>query len=278
MTTNKFERLSASDNGTQVSVKPINETYSNYHRLRVEMTLDKLREIGASKIVELGSHPWTMTSAFVDDPAFTVCATVSAEEVTNWPDDIGVTTSSYELKTTKGNKATFVNYSANLERTLFDINEKPDTVVAAEIIEHLTRSPHVMLLNINRWLPLGGKLFITTPNAAQFSNPFRLQSPTAAYRCNTYERHSYLFTLEGLTDIVSLCGFKIKEAGYWDVIKRQGPSAIYGWLSHVPLRYFRQKFKKTLFVVAEKDRTVTELERCPLVYDARGNWEHIRPR
>ena len=259
----------------RLSVETSVNGYSDYHRSRIIQTVEKLREIGARKLLEVGSHPWAMTSALVDDPAFEICATVSAEEVTNWPDDIGVTSSRYELHTPKGNSATFRNYSANIERTLFDIPERPDTVVAAEIIEHLTRSPHVMLLNINRWLPVGGKLLITTPNGSQFSNPLRRQTPSAAYRCNTYERHSYVFTLAGLIDLVSLCGFKVVESGYWDVIQRTGPSTLYGWLANIPLQYFREKFKKTLLVIAEKDRNVTELQRCPMVYDARGDWEFV---
>ena len=116
---------------------------------------------------------------------------------------------------------------------------------------------------------------MTTPNGAQFSNPLHRQTPTPDYRCNTYERHSYIFTLDGLTDLTRLCGFKIVEAGYWDVIERNGPSVVYGWLGRVPLQYFQEKFKKTIYVVAEKDRDVVELERCPKVYDSRGKWEYV---
>jgi predicted SAM-dependent methyltransferase len=250
-------------------------TFGDYHQQRFALTSAKLREMGARRIVELGAHPWAMTAELIDDPSLEVCATVSAEEVTNWPDDIGVTKYQYVLQTARGNQASFVNYSANLERTLFDIDERPDTIVASEIIEHLTRSPHIMLLNINRWLSIGGKLLLTTPNGSQFSNPFRRSTPTAAYRSNIYERHSYVFTMEGLIDLIALCGFKIVESGYWEAIQRSGPSKIYGWLSQIPAAYFREKFKKTLFVVAEKDRSLDKLERCPRVYDSRGSWEYI---
>lgn len=253
------------------------EGFAEYHRRRFAITLNKLREIGAQRILEVGAHPWAMTAELIDDPAFEVCATVSAEEVTKWPDDIGVSTDPYVIQTSKGHEARFNNYSANIERALFDIDVQPDTVVASEIIEHLTRAPHVMLLNINHWLPTGGKLLITTPNGSQFSNPFRRSTPSAAYRSNTYERHSYVFTMDGLTDLISLCGFRIVEAGYWDAVDRSGPAKAYGWLARVPLQYFREKFKKTLFVVAEKERHVDELERCPRVYDSRGTWEFIKP-
>lgn len=133
-----------------------------------------------------------------------------------------------------------------------------------------------MLLNINHWLPTGGKLLITTPNGSQFSNPLRRSTSSAAYRANIYERHSYVFTMEGLRDLINLCGFRIVEAGYWDAVDRSGPARVYGWLARIPLQYFREKFKKTLFVVAEKERHVDELERCPRVYDSRGTWEYIK--
>lgn len=249
--------------------------YRSYRRKRITATLEKLPQIGARKIVEVGAHPWVMTALLIDDPSFEVCATISAEEITNWPDDIGVSVQRYHIQTACGNEAFVPNYSANIERTLFDLQERPDTVLACEIVEHLIRSPHIMFLNINRWLPVGGKLLVTTPNGAQFSNPFRRKSPSPAYRCNVYGRHSYLYTVDDLTDLIELCGFKIIETEYWDVYEHQGLSVIYDWLSRIPLKYCRDKFMKTICVVAEKDREVAELARCPRVYDSRDNWEFI---
>jgi hypothetical protein len=98
----------------------------------------------------------------------------------------------YWIRTCNNRQARFKNYSANIERTRFKIDETPDTVVACEIIEYLVRAPHVMLLNINDWLPLSGKLLITIPNGAQFSNPLHVKSQTLAYRCNVYERHFFI--------------------------------------------------------------------------------------
>jgi hypothetical protein len=216
-----------------------------------------------------------MTARLIDDPSFEVCASVSAEEVTAWPDDVGVSVQRYRIRTARGKEAVVLNYSANIERTRFGLHDVPDTALACEIVEHLVRSPHVMFLNINAWLPPGGQLLLTTPNGAQFSNPFRRRSPTPAYRANIYERHSYLYTLDDLAELVTLSGFRVTEAGYWDVTDRQGLSRIYGVLAGVPLPYFRQKFKKTIYVVARKERAGGELPRCPRVYDSRGDWEFI---
>lgn len=250
--------------------------YSGYHDRRMTQTLATLRKMGARRIVEMGGHPWVMTSHLVNS-GMEVCATISAEEVTKWADDIGVTRQPYHLKTAQGREANFSNYSANLERRLFDITETPDTVLACEIIEHCIRAPHVLLLNANHWLPVGGKLLLSTPNGAQFSNPFRRRSPTPAFRCHLYERHEYLFTLEELVDLVSLCGFKVTDAGYWDVYERSGPSSVYGWLAKVPLGYMQDKFQKTIYLAAEKQVTASELPRAPRIYIPHPEWEFIAP-
>jgi hypothetical protein len=253
------------------------EAYLAWHDMRIETTIAILRRIGAKRIVELGGHPWIMTARLLEEPGVEICATVSAEEITRWPDEIKVTSSEYRIRTRDGREHIIRNYAANVERTLFDLEVTPDTVLACEIIEHLVRAPHVMLLNANRWLPVGGGLVVTTPNGCQFANPFRRRSHTPAYRANIYERHVYLYALDDLAELVTLSGFRVREAGFWDPYQRQGPARVYGVLARLPGRYFREKFRKTLYLVGEKEADVTELARTPRVYDARGDWEFIAP-
>ena len=69
---------------------------------------------------------------------------------------------------------------------------------------------------------------------------------------------------------------KCLEAEQLDVYERSGFSRIYGMFARIPLKYFQDKFKKMICLVAEKEKVVAELERCPCVYDARGNWEFIK--
>ena len=102
--------------------------YLDFHRRRIEVTLNKLREMGARRLVEVGSHPWIMTAALIDDPDFEVCATVSAEEVSRWPDDIDMTTRYYDFETARGNSARILNYSANVERRRFALSEPRSSV------------------------------------------------------------------------------------------------------------------------------------------------------
>ena len=250
--------------------------YERFHHRRIELTLEALRGLGAGQIVELGGHPWVMTSALLDDGGFEIAATVSAEEVTNWPDDIGVTRRGYRMQTLAGREVLFPNYSANIERTRFSIEEHPDTVIACEIIEHLVRAPHNMLLNINQWLPVGGKLLISTPNGAQFSNPLRRKSGRPAYRCNVYARHNGALTLDQLVDLAELCGFAVRDAGFWNVYQRSGPSRVYSVIGALPLSYFKEKFQRTIFLTAEKERDVTQLPRVPNCYVPSPGWENIQ--
>lgn len=249
--------------------------YLDFHRRRIQRTTDKLSDIGARRVLELGSHPWVMTAFLASDGRFQLCGTVSAEEVTRWPDEIPVVRRVVRIRTASGGEHRFPNYSANLERTLFDLQETPDTVLACEIVEHLVRAPHLLFLNVNRWLPVGGKLLVTTPNGAQFHNPFRRRSPTAGYRCHVYERHHFLFTRDGLADLVRLCGFRINETGYWNVYPDHGLSRCYRPLARIPWTYFQDKFQKTLVLVAEKEESVSELRRLPEVYHPSDDWERI---
>jgi hypothetical protein len=249
--------------------------YLQFHRRRIQLTIDALQKLGAHRLVELGGHPWVMTSKLVDDGDFEIVATVSAEEITNWPDDIGVTRRQYRMRSLGGQEVSFPNYSANIERTRFEIDEQPDTAIACEIIEHLVRSPHIMLLNINRWLPIGGKLLITTPNGAQFSNPLRRKASRPGYRCNVYARHNGGLTRDQLVDLVELCGFVVRESGFWNVYERSGPSRVYSVLGALPRPYFREKFRRTIFVAAEKREDVSELVRLPRCYVPSPQWEFV---
>jgi hypothetical protein len=256
--------------------RPLTGAYETWHKARIAETVAVLKRIGAKKIVELGGHPWVMTSRLLRESGLEISATVSAEEITRWPDEIDVTTT--ECRILAGNREHVItNYSANVERTLFDLNVTADTVLACEIVEHLLRAPHVMFLNANRWLPIGGNLVVTTPNGCQFMNPFRRRAVSPAYRSNVYERHKYAFRLADLVELVTLCGFNVTEATFWHVYPVRGRATATTLLARLPSAYLREKFSKTLVVIAKKERDVEVLPRVPRVYDPRGEWEFIAP-
>jgi hypothetical protein len=249
--------------------------YVRMHEKRIAGTLAKAASNGVRRVIEVGSHPWVMTSALIEHPRFELLATVSAQEATRWPDDIGLTAKSCEIRTLGGESAKFLNYSFNIERRRALLEESPDIVFACEIIEHLIRSPHTMLLNINDWLPLGGELIVTTPNGSQFMNPFRRAARMPAYRAHCYERHSYVYRLEDLVELIELCGFSILEAGFWSPYKSGGLNAVRPIVARIPGAYFSEKFERSLYVVAKKQRSVAALPRIPSVYAQSGAWEDI---
>ena len=262
------DRRSVAIDGTELDVS----TYSRMHAGRIDKTMDLLRKYRGRRVIELGAHPWVMTSALSDDPNFDVLATVSAEEAALWPDDFGFSHRNHTLKTVCGRLATIKNYSFNIERRLVDLDETPDAVLACEIIEHLVRAPHVLFLNVNRWLKPGGVVIVTTPNGSQFMNPFHRKPRMPAFRAHSYERHSYVFRLTDLVDLVGLCGFEVLDSGYWSPY----PDArIRRVLARLPGSYFSEKFERTLYVVARKLKSVETLPRFPRVYEPSGEWEYI---
>lgn len=250
--------------------------YQRMHDERINRTIALLRELGCRRIVELGSHPWVMTTALLEKDTFELAATVSAEEAVAWPDDPEVCTSIHNIQSPRGRQASIKNYSFNIERRLIHIEERPDTILACEIIEHLVRSPHVMLLNANNWLDVGGYLVLTTPNGSQFMNPLKLAPRMPAYRARCYERHAYVYRRCDLIELIELCGFSIERAGFWSPYPAAGSQRVYRLLARLPGAYCPEKFHRTIYVVARKERDVQVLERAPRVYVPSSHWEHIQ--
>jgi len=249
--------------------------YSRLHEERISRTLNTISTDSVRRVVEVGSHPWVMTTALVEHSKLELLATVSAEEATLWPDDIEISEEYHTIQTLNGKSATVKNYSFNIERRRVRIQEKPEVVLACEIIEHLIRSPHTMLLNINDWLSEGGELVVTTPNGCQFMNPFRRAPRMPSYRAHCYERHSYVYRLRDLVELIELCGFSVLEAGFWSPYESKSLNRLRATLARVPGSYFAEKFGRSLFVLARKKRSVTTLARIPSVYSHSQAWEDI---
>ena len=248
--------------------------YDSFHRARFDATMGLLRRYGGGRVVEVGGHPWAMTSRLIAERDIHLEATVSASEVTTWSDELPVTTQNYQLEL-DNRRAAFKNISANIERTLFPIGVEVDVVMACEIIEHLTRSPHIMMLNINGWLKTGGLVIITTPNGAQLENPFRVVSKVPNYRSSLYSRHNYLFSMDGLCDLVESCGFEVIETSFWSPFARRGLSKLRPILARLGPQYLKNKFGQTLCVVARKVETRHSASRMPKVYGREPGWECV---
>jgi len=249
--------------------------YAEMHRERIAWTLSALRRFDAQRVVEVGSHPWMMTAAIMDDPGLELLATISAEESLQWPDNVQPTREVHDVVTPLGNRSQVKTYCFNIERRRMDISEQPDAVLACEIIEHLIRSPHIMLLNINAWLAPGGLLLITTPNGCQMANPFKRSTRSPAYRAHCYERHNFVYALSELEELVGLCGFDILESGYSSPYPSTGMQSVRKLFASLPSSYLRDKFSRMLFVIARKTGDVKNLDRTPSIYSPSASWEFV---
>lgn len=255
--------------------------YNSFHAARYDLTIDLVRSMDGGRTIELGGHPWTMTARLLSEPSVDLIATVSAEEVTAWPDDIPVTANPYTMELPDGTSQDWTNISANLERTLFPIdsaggeNDGADLVLACEIIEHLTRSPHIMLLNINSWLKMGGRVILTTPNGSQFDNPLRTKPKMPAYRYSQYARHNYVFTMDILCDLAETCGFEVEYTTYWSPYRRTGLAKLYRVMSRLPGTYFKNLFAQSIVLVARKIEDRETASRIPRAYAPAADWERI---
>lgn len=249
--------------------------YGSFHRRRFDLTLDTVRQLGGGSLIELGGHPWAMTARLLSDPCVELVATVSAEEVSAWPDELPVETREYEIILPGEPLRHFTNYSTNIERTRLDIGRQVDLVLACEIIEHMTRAPHMLLLNANSWLKPGGRILVTTPNGAQFENPLRVRPKMPSFRYSAYSRHNYVFTLDGLTDLMRCCGFEIESAQRCSPYPRGGLARVYLALGRLPFAYPREKFTQSLHVVGRKVASLDAATRLPKVYVPDPDWERV---
>lgn len=247
--------------------------YSSFHQQRFQRTLAEVTRLAPASVLEVGGHPWVMTGEILRH-GLPLVATVSAEEETTWPDSLDVTSRKYHFDV-DGRSHHVPNYSANIERDWIVPTEQVDCVLACEIIEHLIRAPHRLLLNCNRWLVNGGRVLLTTPNGAQFSNPLRTASVSPKFRDAVYKRHNRLFNLAELNDLFEVTGFEVERAEYWQVYPRAGFAKLYDYPGRIPLTYFQQKFCRTLFVVARKVEERSTASRLPLSYAPGDEWDFI---
>jgi hypothetical protein len=84
-----------------------------------------------------------------------------------------------------------------------------------------------------------------------------------------------LFTLEQLVDLTQRAGFRIVDSGYWNVYQRRGISQLYNLPNSIPLPYFRAKFSRTIFVIAEKIEPCAKLRGLPRAYAPDPEWEFL---
>jgi SAM-dependent methyltransferase len=107
-------------------------------------------------------------------------------------------------------EAVFQNCNSELERLPFD-DQSFDWIVFCEVLEHMTNDPLQVLLELKRVLKKGGRLILTTPNAARLENVVaflegrNIYDPYSGY--GPYGRHNREYVRHELHELMKHCGF-----------------------------------------------------------------------
>jgi SAM-dependent methyltransferase len=106
-------------------------------------------------------------------------------------------------------------HNANLEVTTLPFEAGTfDVVLFCEVLEHLTLDPLHAMLELKRVLKPGGRLVLTTPNAARLENISafvegrNIYDPYSKY--GAYGRHNREYTRHELFQLLVHCGFGVE--------------------------------------------------------------------
>jgi SAM-dependent methyltransferase len=118
------------------------------------------------------------------------------------------TTISFEIPQTP-----YELFEVDIEKERFPFEDKTfDQIIFTEVIEHLWRNPSHCMAEINPVTALGGKLFLTTPNACDMhsivcilwqANP----NQRSAYYASLESGHIHLWTVTDIERILDAHGF-----------------------------------------------------------------------
>jgi SAM-dependent methyltransferase len=208
-------------------------------------TLSLAPENIRGKALEIGANPYFMTllfRKFRPDLEFTLVnyfggdtheavQHVSFPGFDHDPQDIGL-----------------AYHNANLELTALPFEENSfDLVLFCEVLEHLTVDPLHAMQELKRVLKPGGRLVLTTPNAARLENVSafvegrNIYDPYSKY--GPYGRHNREYTRHELSLLLTHCGFEIETfytANVHDdiAVNAQHAAAISAIINGIPNRKY----------------------------------------
>lgn len=107
----------------------------------------------------------------------------------------------------------------------FELNEKFDTIVAGELIEHLSNPGKFLDACLNR-LKEEGKLILTTPNTFWFEYCIR----KFFKKLSVNPEHTAWYDESVLTELAKRHHFEVVEVKY--IIKRYNPGSFKGFIYH----------------------------------------------
>ncbi len=178
--------------------------YFLIHRNRYQFILQKILDLKLpreSKVLDIGCYPPHLFTA-LKEFGFSVWGISSKHELVLSDHVINVNIESDKLP---------------MPPNSFDL------IIISEVIEHLLLNPRLYLEKIKKVLKPKGVMIITTPNAVNLKNRFRLLVGKNIYfsleqleeskdlQKSIYFRHNREFTKEELEKVIKKAGFKIKE-------------------------------------------------------------------
>ncbi len=208
--------------------------YFRLHRHRFRALLAALAQEPAHEVLEIGATPGQFTSILV-------AAGYHVDAIDLFPEQRA------ELWRSLGVDVRLCNLD---EQPLPYPDNRYDTVVFSEVIEHLVSSPLPALVEMARVLRPGGRLILTTPNQHYFKSRMRTLvdilldrpfEPFAAFQrsmrldgAQRYYNHSRLYSMEELRWLLEQAGLTVAQARYVDAWERVGVEK--GRLLRHPLR------------------------------------------
>jgi SAM-dependent methyltransferase len=163
-----------------------------------------------------------------------------------FPDVVGIDISRENVESLR--KAGFTNLSVQSAES-FELQDKFDTVIAGELIEHLA-NPGMFLQQAQRHLKDGGAVVLTTPNpfsVAYFLYAF-LKFPRT---CQNLE-HTCWFCPRTMTELAKRAGFKVSHFELIDDYDPDNCSFLYrqfGRLMKLSSPVLPERLKKTMLFV-----------------------------
>jgi SAM-dependent methyltransferase len=191
--------------------------YIDAHYDRFLKTLEKIPS-KSGRLLEIGAAPFCMTLLMKEALPYEI-------SLINYGSEGDVHLSGSR----EGRNLVFPCLGTNVECEALPYDDGHfDVVLCAEVIEHLTFYPTLMLREIHRILKPDGLMVLTTPNVLRhFYNYHGFREVVRGHNLydfysgyGPYGRHNREFTPGELSDLVAGCGFTIAEMEVCDTPER----------------------------------------------------------
>lgn len=194
--------------------------YFKNHLKRYEKTLEKIGDPADKLILDVGAYPGHISLAI------SLCKSVGGVYVISDGDE----TVESNLRFLKSKGIRCMKLDIEHHKLPFPDNYF-DLVIFTEVIEHLTVHPKFCLDEIKRVLKKNGRIILSTPNVADFSNIYSLirgRNITEIenyYRTKPYAGHRREYTIKEIKELLKQTGFRIIGSEFCEYSKLESIKA-----------------------------------------------------